>query len=66
MAGPNRCDTSGCDVCLPCPCADILTDNLEPSVAIALLGNPKLRRIDRYRKMQQLQRQSCATTPRNW
>ena len=53
MAGPSTCGDSSGDVGLPCPFADIFTDHLEPRVAIALLGDPKLRRANRLSQVQQ-------------
>ena len=54
MAGLTSCWTSSCDVCLPCPCADILTDDREPRIAISLPRDPELRRRYGFRQMQKL------------
>ena len=52
--GPlGLCEGSGGDTRLPCPTA-FIADDLNPRVAIALLGNPKLRRRDGLRQMQKL------------
>ena len=42
------------DTRLPCPIVVLSSDDLEPRVAIALLGNPKLCRCGGRRQMQKL------------